>query len=60
MWTLVLITLAANAGGVHSTSQMLQFPTQEPCEKAANELRQLTISIKESDLAIVAKCVQLR
>jgi hypothetical protein len=60
MWTLVFVSLAVNAGSIHSNVQTLQFPNQPTCEKAASTLDKMTLAAPglNGKLVTTAKCVQ--
>jgi hypothetical protein len=60
MWMLVLVSLAVNAGGVHSNVQTLHFPDLPTCEKAASTLDKITLEAPglNGKLVTTAKCIQ--
>ena len=60
MWMLVLVSLAVNAGGVHSNVQTLHFPDLPTCEKAASILDKITLAATglNGKLVTTAKCIQ--
>jgi hypothetical protein len=61
MWMLVLVSLAANTGSVHSNVQTIHFPDQPTCEKAASILDKITLAAPaglNGRLITTAKCIQ--
>jgi hypothetical protein len=61
MWMLVLVSLAANTGGVHSNVQTIHFPDQPACERAASILDSISLTAPggtNGRLITTAKCIQ--
>jgi hypothetical protein len=58
MWMLVVILVASNVGGVHTSITNIQFQTQDACTTAERKLAQESGGAIGTNFAVRTSCVK--